>query len=153
MQGEGADNAPDEFPVELVCTVPSGAADPARVPLDMGEHATLSVPKNGSVTVDGIPVGADCTARETGEVGAHGEVGRSIETAPGWRPPPTAFRPTSGSGCCRGRRDRTEALEHLHARRTGDREEPGERRRARARPRAGEEELRVRARLPGGRDR
>ena len=81
--GEGAENAPESFPVELACTVPSGLSDPERVALDLGEYAHLTVPRDGSVTVPGIPVGADCTASEAGEVGAHGESGRSIAEAPG----------------------------------------------------------------------
>ena len=84
--GPGADNAPESFPMQLECTVPSGVADPQRVPLDLGEHATVTVPKNGSVTVPGLPIGTDCTASEAGEVGAHGETGRSIETTPGVTP-------------------------------------------------------------------
>jgi len=84
--GAGADNAPDEFTVELACTVPSGAANPERVALDMGSHATLVVPRDDSVTVTGIPIGADCTARETGAVGEFGETGRSIEATPGVTP-------------------------------------------------------------------
>ncbi len=84
--GPGADNAPAEFPVQLECTVPSGVADPERVPLDLGDSALLSVPKNGSVTVPGLPIGADCTATEAGVVGTHGESGRSIETQPGVSP-------------------------------------------------------------------
>jgi len=86
VRGDGADNAPDAFPVELSCTVPSGVADPARVALDLGAQAELLVPKNGAVTVTGIPIGADCTARESGMVGAHGETGRSIEATPGVTP-------------------------------------------------------------------
>ncbi|XPP26418.1 MAG: DUF5979 domain-containing protein [Leucobacter sp.] len=84
--GAGADNAPDSFPVELSCTVPSGVAEPERVELDLGEYALLTVPKDGSATVPGVPIGADCTAREAGAVGAHGETGRSIETSPGVNP-------------------------------------------------------------------
>lgn len=86
VQGPGVENAPEYFPVELACTVPSGVADPERVPLDLGESAVLSVPKNGSVVVPGLPIGANCTAEETGQVGAHGERGRSIETQPGVSP-------------------------------------------------------------------
>ncbi len=86
VQGPGADNAPDAFPVQLECTVPSGVVDPERVPLDLGDSAELSVPKNGSVTVPGLPIGTNCLATEMGEVGAHGETGRSIETQPGVSP-------------------------------------------------------------------
>ncbi len=86
VTGPGADNAPESFPVALECTVPSGVADPERVALDLGASALLTVPKNGSVTVPGLPIGADCTASEAGEVGAHGESGRSIETQPGVSP-------------------------------------------------------------------
>lgn len=84
--GAGVENAPAEYPVELSCTVPSGVADPARVSLDLGEMSTVMVPKNGSVTVPGMPIGADCTATEAGAVGEHGETGRSIETQPGVSP-------------------------------------------------------------------
>lgn len=85
--GEGAGNAPELFPVELACTVPSGVADPERVPLDLGDSSTVLVPGDGTaVRISGIPIGADCIARESGEVGAHGESGRSIEPAPGVMP-------------------------------------------------------------------
>ena len=86
VDGPGEANAPESFPVELVCTVPSGVAEPERVALDLGESAMLAVPKNGSVTVPGLPVGADCVASEAGQVGDHGESGRSIEVQPGVSP-------------------------------------------------------------------
>lgn len=86
VAGDGAAHAPEEFPVELSCTVPSGVADPARIALDLGDAATVIVPKNGSATVPGLPIGADCTAAEAGELGAHGETGRSIEAQPGVSP-------------------------------------------------------------------
>ncbi|MBO1901688.1 LPXTG cell wall anchor domain-containing protein [Leucobacter weissii] len=84
--GDGAEHAPDSFAVELECTVPSGVADPERVPLDLGDRAELEVPNGGSVAVTGIPIGADCSARESGAVGAHGETGRSIASGPGVTP-------------------------------------------------------------------
>jgi hypothetical protein len=86
VAGPGAANAPEEFPVALSCTVPSGVADPARVALDLGDSATVMVPKNGSATVPGLPIGTDCTASEAGALGAHGETGRSIEAGPGVSP-------------------------------------------------------------------
>ncbi len=84
--GDGADNAPESFQVELSCTVPSGVADPERVALDLGDRATVTVPGNGEATVPGLPIGADCTAREAGGVGAFGESGRSVLEAPGVTP-------------------------------------------------------------------
>ncbi|WP_238560340.1 DUF5979 domain-containing protein [Leucobacter sp. UCD-THU] len=86
VAGPGAANAPEEFPVALSCTVPSGVAEPARVTLDLGDSATVMVPKNGSATVPGLPIGTDCTASESGALGAHGETGRSIEAGPGVSP-------------------------------------------------------------------
>ncbi|UOQ57334.1 DUF5979 domain-containing protein [Leucobacter allii] len=83
----GVTQIPESFDVSLVCTVPSGLADPARVALDLGESATLTLPADGTpVTVDGLPIGTDCTLSETGEVGAHGEVGRSFQVSDGVTP-------------------------------------------------------------------
>lgn len=78
VTGLGTDRAPESFDVELECTVPSGVADPERVPLDLGEQTVVEVPKNGSVRVDGIPVGADCSARESGALGSYDENQRLI---------------------------------------------------------------------------
>lgn len=84
--GEGAANAPASFPVDLSCTVPSGVADPERVPLDLGASSTLTVPANGSVTLTGLPIGTNCVLEESGSVGAHGETGRSIAVTDGVTP-------------------------------------------------------------------
>lgn len=84
--GDGAEHAPDAFEIELACTVPSGVAEPERVPLDLGDSAVLTVPRDGSIELSGLPIGADCTARERGELGAYGESGRSIEAAQGVTP-------------------------------------------------------------------
>ena len=79
VTGHGADRAPEAFTVELECTVPSGLANPARVALDLGDTAKITVPKNGSVTIDGLPIGADCSAREAGALGAFGEDARAVD--------------------------------------------------------------------------
>ncbi|GAA1315545.1 hypothetical protein GCM10020360_17780 [Nonlabens tegetincola] len=85
--GLAQDRAPESFTIELSCTVPSGAASgPERVALDLGDRALLTVPKNGEVTVDGVPIGADCSARETGALGNFGENTRAIDLAPGVTP-------------------------------------------------------------------
>lgn len=84
--GEGEAFAPDSFAVDVACTVPSGVESPERVPLDLGDYASLTVPRDGSATIPALPVGADCTVSEAGEVGSHGESGRSIEAASGVTP-------------------------------------------------------------------
>lgn len=82
--GLAQDRAPERFDIELTCSVPSGSANgPARVALDLGEQARVTVPKNGSVTIDGMPIGANCTAQEAGKLGSYGENTRAIDLAPG----------------------------------------------------------------------
>ncbi|WP_461640546.1 DUF5979 domain-containing protein [Leucobacter sp. BZR 635] len=82
--GLAQDRAPKSFDIELSCTVPSGSATgPERVALDLGEQARVTVPKNGSVTIDGMPVGADCSVREAGALGSYGENTRAVDLSPG----------------------------------------------------------------------
>ncbi|WP_105609296.1 DUF5979 domain-containing protein [Microbacterium halophytorum] len=83
----GVTQIPDSFDVELVCTVPSGVADPERVALDLGESSTVTLPADGTpVTLDGLPIGTDCTVTETGEVGEYGEIARTFQSSPGVTP-------------------------------------------------------------------
>ncbi|WP_203136396.1 DUF5979 domain-containing protein [Microbacterium sp. JZ31] len=70
VEGEAAAYAPDEFLVDVSCTA-AGAS------LDLGSQATLSVSPDAPATVTGIPLGAQCTVDEQGEVGAFGETRRS----------------------------------------------------------------------------
>ncbi len=86
VTGLGADRAPDSFDVELSCTVPSGLADPERVPLDLGADALVTVPKNGSVTLEGFPLGTNCVAQERGPVGSYLETARLIDITPNVEP-------------------------------------------------------------------
>ena len=84
VTGLGADRAPESFTIDLSCTVPSGAAGgPERVALDLGEQAKLTVPRDGSVTVSGIPVGANCSVSEAGALGTFGENVRAIDLGEG----------------------------------------------------------------------
>ena len=91
--------APATFTVALSCTVPDGFG--SRVELDMGAYSLLTVPGNlpgtdpanrQSVTVPGVPVGADCVASELTDpavgpvVGEFGEIGRSIAVTDGVNP-------------------------------------------------------------------
>ncbi|GAA1507979.1 hypothetical protein BJ978_001281 [Agromyces terreus] len=67
VTGTGEDAwAPDEFTVHLVCTL--AGADPDTV-----YDADLVVPADGSVTVDGLPTGADCVVTEPDDLGATGD--------------------------------------------------------------------------------
>lgn len=87
VEGPGANYAPEEFDVNLACTIPDGTAGGGRVSLDMGafETVTLAKRKNSDdeweigATVPNIPIGADCTASEAGPVGEYGESGRAVE--------------------------------------------------------------------------
>lgn len=91
--------APDTFPVAVSCTVPNG--DGTRIDLDLGTYALLDLPGNlpgtdpadrQSVTVPGVPIGANCEATEVADaaqspvVGEFGEIGRSIEASAGVNP-------------------------------------------------------------------
>jgi hypothetical protein len=67
--------APDEVTADATCTVPGGPGG-ARVPVDLGALATLTVPTPGTARLDGIPLGAQCDFVESGELGAFGEVRR-----------------------------------------------------------------------------
>ncbi|WP_309069658.1 DUF5979 domain-containing protein, partial [Microbacterium sp.] len=70
VEGEAAAYAPAEFRVDVSCTA-------AGTSLDLGPQATLSVAPDRPATVTGIPLGAECTVDEQGEVGEFGETRRS----------------------------------------------------------------------------
>jgi hypothetical protein len=55
--------------------VPGGTGG-ARVPVDLGALATLTVPTPGTARLDGIPLGAQCDFVESGVLGDFGEVRR-----------------------------------------------------------------------------
>src|SRR5690606_30772870 len=67
--------APAEVTADANCTV-SGGAGGARVPVDLGGLATLTVPTPGTARLDGIPLGARCEFVESGSLGDFGEVRR-----------------------------------------------------------------------------
>lgn len=72
VAGDAAEYAADEFLVDVSCTA-AGAA------LDLGADATLELSaQNGfAARVEGIPLGADCTVTEQGDVGEFGETSRT----------------------------------------------------------------------------
>lgn len=91
LKGEAANAyAPTEFPVQLVCDVPSGLTgegQPERVEMNLGDSALVMVPGNKpgtadedrkSVVIDRLPIGADCYVTEADELGTHGEVEREL---------------------------------------------------------------------------
>lgn len=95
VSGQGSNYAPDEFDVNLTCTVPSGDVNgDERVALDMGANGTVKLVKTEQndgtwkfgATVPNIPIGADCSASEAGALGEYGESARSIATTPGVTP-------------------------------------------------------------------
>lgn len=95
IEGAGSNYAPEEFDVNLACTVPSGSTTgDDRVALDMGAFGTVKLVKteqnDGSwkfgATVPNVPIGADCSASEAGDLGAYGETARTIATTPGVTP-------------------------------------------------------------------
>lgn len=87
IEANGVTQIPEAFEVALECTVPSGVADPERIAVDMGAQATLTLPADGTpVRVEGLPIGANCEISETGELGAHGEIGRSFQVSDGVNP-------------------------------------------------------------------
>ncbi|RWZ68291.1 DUF11 domain-containing protein [Labedella populi] len=71
VDGPGSGYAPDSFRVDVSCVV-GGAA------VDMGTNAEVTLDESGSYRhrIDGIPLGADCTVEEDGEVGEFGESAR-----------------------------------------------------------------------------
>ena len=72
VSGDAASAAPATFPFTVTCTV-------AGAPVDLGTQSNVDVPANGSVTVSGIPVGADCDVTEDGATGSNGETTRTPE--------------------------------------------------------------------------
>lgn len=72
VDGDAARYAADEFLADVSCTV-AGAA------LDLGADATVELNRAGgfAATVDGIPLGAECTITEQGDVGEFGETSRA----------------------------------------------------------------------------
>lgn len=72
ITGDAAAYAPDQVLIDLAC-VAAGAT------LDLGDSAQLALTESGDWTasVDGIPLGADCTITEQGPVGEFGETSRT----------------------------------------------------------------------------
>ena len=70
VDGSAAAYAPADFLIDVTCSA-------AGVALDLGSQATLSVSPDAPATVTGIPLGAECTLDEQGEVGQFGETRRS----------------------------------------------------------------------------
>ncbi|WP_307041230.1 DUF5979 domain-containing protein [Agromyces ramosus] len=72
ITGDAIAYAPDEVLIDLVCVV-------AGETLDLGDSATLTLTESGDWTasVEGIPLGADCTITEQGPVGEFGETSRT----------------------------------------------------------------------------
>jgi hypothetical protein len=68
--------APEQVTVDAACTVPGGTGG-GRVPVDLGELATLAVPTAAAVELEGIPLGAECSFVESGDLGDFGEVERT----------------------------------------------------------------------------
>ncbi|WP_431278167.1 DUF5979 domain-containing protein [Leifsonia poae] len=73
VTGAAASAAPDEFTADVACTV-------AGAPVDLGASASPVLAKSAgyTVSIDGIPVGADCTIAEAGAAGSYGEASRSV---------------------------------------------------------------------------
>lgn len=71
VDGAAARYAADEFLVDVACTV-------AGAELDLGADATVELDSASgfAATVDGVPLGAECTVTEQGEVGEFGETSR-----------------------------------------------------------------------------
>jgi uncharacterized repeat protein (TIGR01451 family) len=77
ITGPAAAYAADAFLVDVACTV-------AGVDLDLGSAATvtLSAENDFAARIDGIPLGAECSVSEQGEVGEFGETSRVEPEAP-----------------------------------------------------------------------
>lgn len=73
VSGEGAEYAPDEFTVNLTCTLPGQTE-----PMDLsGVNPITLTPGADPTQVDGLPWGAECTATETDQ----GQYDQTIGTA------------------------------------------------------------------------
>jgi uncharacterized repeat protein (TIGR01451 family) len=74
VSGAAAEYAADTFTADVACVV-------AGEPVQLGADATVELDAgNGYVArIDGIPLGADCTITETGEVGEFGETRRTAD--------------------------------------------------------------------------
>jgi uncharacterized repeat protein (TIGR01451 family) len=71
ITGAGSGYAPDDFVVDVACTI-------AGVAMNLGPDATRTLTKPALLArIDGLPLGAHCTADEHGAVGAFGETSRS----------------------------------------------------------------------------
>jgi uncharacterized repeat protein (TIGR01451 family) len=73
VEGPGAVYAPDEFRVDVSCVVAGSSVD-----LGDDAHVTLREANSYRDRIDGIPLGAECTVEEEGEVGAFGESSRAV---------------------------------------------------------------------------
>lgn len=71
VDGPAAGYAAAAFDVDVACAIEGSD-------IDMGEHASVTISEQNDFTyrIDGIPVGAECTVTEHGEVGAYGETAR-----------------------------------------------------------------------------
>jgi uncharacterized repeat protein (TIGR01451 family) len=71
ITGAGSGYAPDDFVVDVACTI-------AGVAMDLGPDATRTLTKPALLArIDGLPLGAHCTVDEHGAVGSFGETSRS----------------------------------------------------------------------------
>jgi uncharacterized repeat protein (TIGR01451 family) len=72
VDGPGAEYAPDAFRIHVSCVV-------AGADIDLGTDSEVTLDEANSYRhrIDGIPLGADCTVEEDGEVGAFGESSRT----------------------------------------------------------------------------
>ncbi len=72
ITGPGATYAATSFDVDVTCTLDG-------VDLNLGEASTVTLTAENDYAhrIDGIPLGADCTLQEAGDLGAYGETSRS----------------------------------------------------------------------------
>ena len=72
VSGPAAAYAADAFVADVSCTV-------AGVDLDLGDQAAVTLNAGNSYTarIDGIPLGAECSIEEQGDLGSFGETSRS----------------------------------------------------------------------------
>ena len=86
VTGPAAGSAPDSFDFEVTCSIAQpGAAEPTALTLPDAGNVTISRDPGGAYTparIDGIPVGATCSAIELGDVGEFGETSREVSPDP-----------------------------------------------------------------------